>query len=182
MHWISRAQPAPLARTRAARCCVRAGREADDVVYSTGMFGRTRVGTLLARRRRASLKLTGDPAYERAVRYGLTRLSLDDFQRSRDLRIAGLKALRDLRHERCPALRLPEPRRFATSPPAGTSCDAGPDRGAAEPGLGTAAPATATSCRRGTASTGPTLVFAGRLAPQKSLDVALRALARAARG
>ena len=59
----------------AARCSPRRGRGA-DVVYSTGMFGRTRVGALLGRAPRV-VKLTGDPAYERALRYGLTTLPLD---------------------------------------------------------------------------------------------------------
>ena len=58
------------------------------------MYGRTRVGSLLAGTPRV-VKLTGDPAYERALRYGLTRLPIDEFQRARDPRIAWLKAVRD---------------------------------------------------------------------------------------
>ena len=40
-----------------------------DVVYSTGLFGRTPVGTLFTGKPRV-LKLTGDPAYERAAATG----------------------------------------------------------------------------------------------------------------
>ena len=94
VRWISRRLPAPLRYLWGAVLSARAARRA-DVVYSTGMIGRTRVGALLGGAPRV-IKLTGDPAYERAVRYGLTRLPLDGFQRSRGLQIAGLKAMRDL--------------------------------------------------------------------------------------
>ena len=55
----------------------------------------TRVGTLTGRTPRV-LKLTGDPAYERAARYGLTGLALDEFQRSGSANVQWLKAMRDL--------------------------------------------------------------------------------------
>jgi glycosyltransferase involved in cell wall biosynthesis len=145
-----------------------------DVVYSTGMIGRTRVGALVGRSPRV-IKLTGDPAYERAVRYGLTKLPLDGFQRSRGLQIAGLKAMRDLlmsgaKRYVCPSASLREiaarwhlvdPSRIVVLPNP-VSVPAAGDRD---------------ELRRTHGFTGPTLVFAGRLAPQKSLDVALRALA-----
>ncbi len=171
--WVSRRLPALGRYAWGAVLSARLARR-NDVVYSTGMFGRTRVGTLLARRPRV-LKLTGDPAYERSIRYGLTRLSLDDFQRSHNAKIAGLKGMRDVlmggaaryvcpsRSLRDVAARwhlvdasrievLPNP---VTVPPL-----PGRDELRAKHGL-----------------TGPTLVFAGRLATQKSLHIALQALA-----
>jgi glycosyltransferase involved in cell wall biosynthesis len=172
VHWISRAQPALLRYARGALLVGKVARRA-DVVYSTGMYGRTRVGSLLARRRRV-LKLTGDPAYERAVRYGLTRLQIDEFQRSRSLRTAWLKVMRDLvmsgaRRYSCPSASLRDlaarwhlvrAERFAVLP---------------NP-ISVVEPGDRDQLRRRHGIEGPTLVFAGRLALQKSLDVALRAL------
>ncbi len=174
VHWVSRRQPV---LARYARGAALAGRLAAraDVVYSTGMYGRSHVGALLGRAPRV-VKLTGDPAYERAVRYGLTRLSLDEFQRSRAPKTAWLKAMRDLAlggaaRYVCPSdslrrvaacWRLVEPARLVVLPNPVSVPDPG-DRD---------------ELRRRHGFAGPTLVFAGRLAPQKSLDVALRALAR----
>ncbi len=173
VHWISRRLPAPLRYAWGAVLSARIARRV-DVVYSTGMIGRTRVGALVGRAPRV-IKLTSDPAYERAVRYGLTKLLLDDFQRSRGLQIAGLKAMRDLlmsgaKRYVCPSASLREiaarwhlidPSRIVVLPNP-VSVPAAGDRD---------------ELRRRHDFTGPTLVFAGRLAPQKSLDVALRALA-----
>ena len=172
VHWISRRLPAPLRYAWGAVLSARAARRA-DVVYSTGMIGRTRVGALLGGAPRV-IKLTGDPAYERAVRYGLTKLPLDGFQRSRGVQIAGLKLMRDLlmsgaRRYVCPSesLRaiagrwhLVDPSRIVVLPNPISVPEAG-DRD---------------ELRRRHGFEGPTLVFAGRLAPQKSLDVALEAL------
>jgi glycosyltransferase involved in cell wall biosynthesis len=137
------------------------------------MFGRTRVGALIGRAPRV-IKLTGDPAYERAVRYGLTKLPLDGFQRSRGLQFAWLKAMRDVvmsgaKRYVCPSGSLREiaarwhlvdPSRIVVLPNP-VSVPPAVDR---------------EELRRRHGFTGPTLVFAGRLALQKSLDVALRAL------
>ena len=87
VRWVPRRLAGGRAGTRTARCSPRAAARRADVVYSTGMIGRTRVGTLLGRRP-AVVKLTGDPAYERALRYGLTTVPLDEFQCARGGRIA----------------------------------------------------------------------------------------------
>ena len=94
VHWVPRRLPAAGRYARGALLAARAARRA-DVVYSTGMIGRTRVGALLGRAPRV-VKLTGDPAYERALRYGLTTLPLDAFQRAGGARIAALKAVRSV--------------------------------------------------------------------------------------
>jgi glycosyltransferase involved in cell wall biosynthesis len=139
------------------------------------MYGRTRVGTLVGRTPRV-LKLTGDPAYERAARYGLTGLALDEFQQSGAVNVQWLKAVRDLvlagaDRYICPSASLAEiaaqwhlvdPDRIVVLPNPVSVPEAG-DRDELR-------------SRHGLA--GPTLVFAGRLAPVKALDVALTALAR----
>jgi glycosyltransferase involved in cell wall biosynthesis len=174
VHWISRAQPALLRYARGALLVRKVARRA-DVVYSTGMYGRTRVGSLLAGRPRV-LKLTGDPAYERAVRYGLTRLQIDDFQRSGGLRTAWLKAMRDLV--------MSGARRYSFPSASLRDLAAGwhlvrADRFVVLPNpISVPDPGDRDQLRRRHGFDGPTLVFAGRLAIQKSLDVALRALAQ----
>ena len=173
VHWVSRGQPVLLRYARGAMLVGRVARGA-DVVYSTGMYGRTFVGGLLARVPRV-VKLTGDPAYERAVRYGLTRLDIDDFERSGDLRTSWLKAMRDLTlwgaaRYACPSRSL---RDFA----AGWRLIS-PDRIVVVPNpISVPAPGDRDELRRRHGFEGPTLVYAGRLVLQKSLDVALRAVA-----
>jgi glycosyltransferase involved in cell wall biosynthesis len=172
VRWISRRLPVLLRYAWGSVLSARAAAKA-DVVYSTGMFGRTRVGSLLGRAPRV-VKLTGDPAFERAVRYGLTRLPLDGFQRSKSPRILWLKLMRDLvmsgaKSYVCPSdslrqiagrWRLVRAERIAVIPNPITVRPPG-DRD---------------EFRRRYGFTGPALVFAGRLSVQKSLDVALRAL------
>jgi glycosyltransferase involved in cell wall biosynthesis len=120
------------------------------------------------------VKLTGDPAYERALRYGLTTLPLDVFQSARGARIGVLRAVRDAalsgaRLYLCPSesLRVLVSRWRAVRPerirvlPNPVSVPALADR---------------EELRRRHGFTGPTLVAAGRLVPQKALGVALEAL------
>ena len=172
VHWIPRRLP-PLRRyARGAVMAARAARRA-DVVYSTGMIGRTRVGALLGRAPRV-LKLTGDPAYERAVRYGLTTQPLDAFQRSRGLRPRALKAVRSAALSGaslylCPSESLRGiASRWGLVPP---------DRIRVLPNpVSTPAVGDREELRRRYGFTGPTLVAAGRLVPQKALGAALEAL------
>jgi glycosyltransferase involved in cell wall biosynthesis len=173
VHWVSRAQPVLLRYLRGALLVARSARGA-DVVYATGMYGRTRIGSLLARAPRV-VKLTGDPAYERALRYGLTRLPMDDFQRARDLRVAWLKAVRDLM--------LSGARRYLI-PSATLAGLAGEwplvrgDRIVVLPNpISVPEVGDRDELRRRHGFDGPTLVFAGRLSLQKALHVALRAVA-----
>jgi len=51
-----------------------------DVVYTTGMFGRSAFGATLARKPYV-VKLTADPAFERSRRRGLVGGDVEDFQR-----------------------------------------------------------------------------------------------------
>jgi glycosyltransferase involved in cell wall biosynthesis len=172
VRWIPRTLP-PLRRyARGARMAAGAAQRA-DVVYSTGMIGRTRLGALAGRAPRV-VKLTGDPAYERAVRYGLTALPLDSFQRLQGVRAGVLKAVRDLALSGaamylCPSeslkriasrWHLVDPERIHVLPNPVSPPDL-PDR----EGL-----------RQRHSFTGPTVVVAGRLVRQKALGVALEAL------
>ena len=72
VHWASRSLPRGVRHVR-ARAARRGRARRADVVYTTGMFGRSALGAALARARRIVLKLTADPAYRaraplRAVR------------------------------------------------------------------------------------------------------------------
>jgi glycosyltransferase involved in cell wall biosynthesis len=172
VHWVPRRLPAAGRYAWGAMLAARAAQRA-DVVYSTGMIGRTRVGALIARAPRV-VKLTGDPAYERAVRYGLTTLPLDVFQTSGGLRVAGLKAVRSVamsgaRLYVCPSESL---RRIAS----GWGL-VSPERLRVLPNpVVVPEPGDRQELRRRHGFTGPTLVAAGRLVPQKALEVAFEAL------
>jgi glycosyltransferase involved in cell wall biosynthesis len=172
VHWIPRRLPPALRYARGAVLAARGARRA-DVVYSTGMIGRTRVGALAGQAPRV-VKLTGDPAYERALRYGLTTVPLDAFQSRRGARIAVLKAVRDValsgaRMYLCPSESL---RRIAS----GWHLVA-PERIRVLPNPVPQPELTdREELRRRHGFTGPTLVVAGRLVPQKMLGVAFEAL------
>jgi glycosyltransferase involved in cell wall biosynthesis len=172
VHWISRAQSVFLRYLRGALLVGRTARGA-DVVYSTGMYGRTRVGSLLARVP-SVVKLTGDPAYERAFRYGLTRQPIEDFQRSRDLRIAWLKVVRDLTLWGADRYVIPS---ASLGGLAGDWHLVDGDRIVVLPNpISVPQVGDREELRRQHGFDGPTLVFAGRLSLQKSLDVALKAV------
>jgi len=148
----------------------------NDVVYTTGMFGRSSLGALLARTPFV-VKLTADPAYERARRWGLWHGSLEDFQASAPLPTLPLRLARDADVRRAAHVITPssylrelalgwgvEPRRATVLPnPAPPVPELRPrDELRTELGLD-----------------GPTLAFAGRLTAQKSLDLGIEAVRRA---
>ena len=66
-----------------------------DVVYATGLGPPVVAGARLARRP-VVLKIVGDPAWERAVRRGLTSAGFDAFQHesNRSAAVRGMKSLR----------------------------------------------------------------------------------------
>ena len=99
VHWISRSLPKGVIHARTAAEIARRARWA-DVVYTTGMFGRSASGATAARRPYV-VKLTADPAFERARRRGMVDGDVDEFQRSRgDASIRALRVARnaELRH------------------------------------------------------------------------------------
>jgi glycosyltransferase involved in cell wall biosynthesis len=174
VHWTSRRLPRGVRHLRSALAIVRAARRA-DVAYATGLLVRSSFAGALSRTPFV-LKLTSDPAFERALRYGLTSADLDEFQSTAGLRVRTLRRTSDFALRRAAHLVVPSeslrqlaltwgvrPERITLLP-----------NPVSAPELG-----TRDELRRRHGLDGPTLVFAGRLAPQKRLDVALDALARA---
>jgi glycosyltransferase involved in cell wall biosynthesis len=169
--WVSRRTPPGVRHLRALAAVRRLARGA-DVVYSTGMFGRSGAGSLLARRPYV-LKLTADPAFERARRRGLFSGSLAEFQATYDARTLPFRVARDAivrraAHIVCPSAYLAEltvgwgmPAERVTVLPNPAPDLAGlPERD---------------ELRRRHGFGEPTLVFGGRLTEQKALDLAIEA-------
>jgi glycosyltransferase involved in cell wall biosynthesis len=169
--WIPRTAPPGVRHVRALAAVRRLARTA-DVVYSTGMFGRSGAGSLLAGRPYV-LKLTADPAFERARRRGLHDGSLAEFQTVRSARTWPLRAARDAIVQRaahlvCPSTFLAEliaawgvlPGRVTVLPNPAPDVSGLPGREEAR-------------MRHG--FDGPTVVFGGRLTEQKSLELAIDA-------
>ena len=98
VHWISRSLPKGVIHARTAAEIARRARWA-QIVYTTGMFGRSAAGATVARRAYV-VKLTADPAFERARRRGMVGGDVDVFQHS-----AGGAAIRALRVARDAELR-----------------------------------------------------------------------------
>ncbi len=160
---------------RGAALVHRRARE-NDVVYTTGMFGRSALGSQLARRPYV-VKLTADPAFERSRRRGLVAGDVEEFQakeggglvgvlrRARDLELRGAAHvftpsayLRELAvswgvpADRVSVLPNPAPRRRALPP--------------------------REELKRTFGLNGATVAFAGRLTAQKALERALEALSQ----
>jgi glycosyltransferase involved in cell wall biosynthesis len=146
-----------------------------DVVYTTGMFGRSALGSSLARKPYV-VKLTADPAFERSRRRGLVEGDVDEFQRRAGgpavaaLRFARNVELRRAAHVFTPSAYLRE---------VALTWGVRPERVSVLPNP---APAIAPlrprdELRRSFAMNGATLAFAGRLTAQKSLGRALEAVA-----
>jgi glycosyltransferase involved in cell wall biosynthesis len=175
VRWAARSIPLGLRHVVGGRLVAARAWKA-DVVYTTGMFGRSALGSRLAGRPYV-LKLTADPAHERAHRRGLSSRSLDEFQHDspgpavRLLRAARDAELRGAARVMCPSAYLRElvldwgvePSRVEVMPNPLPRLPDLPEREEARRRLGL---------------DGATLAFAGRLTAQKSLDVALEAVAR----
>jgi glycosyltransferase involved in cell wall biosynthesis len=174
LRYVPRSLPPGIRHLRgAALVCARA-REA-DVVYTTGMFGRSFAGSSAARRPYV-VKLTADPAFERARRRGVVGGDVDAFQRAGAGPVVSLlRLLRDLElrraaHVFCPSSYLRE---------LAISWGVSGDRISVLPNPYPPLPALAPrdELKRRFEMNGRTLAFAGRLTAQKALDVALEALA-----
>jgi glycosyltransferase involved in cell wall biosynthesis len=173
--WTARSIPVGVRHIVGGRLIAARARKA-DVVYTTGMFGRSALGSRLAGRPYV-LKLTADPAHERAHRRGLSSGTLDEFQHEspglavRLLRAARDAELRGAAHVMCPSAYLRDlvlgwgvdESRVELMPNPLPRLPDLPDREQA---------------RRRFGLDGATLAFAGRLTAQKSLEVALEAVAR----
>jgi glycosyltransferase involved in cell wall biosynthesis len=174
VRWTSRRTPRGVRHVLSAASIAHAARRA-DVVYTTGMLVRSALGSSLARTPLV-MKLTSDPTYERALRYGFSGGGLEAFQDARGARVRALRRARDLAVGRAAHLVVPSDalRQLALGwgiPEQRITLVPNPVEAPVEL-------ASREELRRKHALDGPTLVFAGRLAPQKALGVALDALAR----
>jgi glycosyltransferase involved in cell wall biosynthesis len=150
----------------------------NDVVYTTGMFGRSALGATLARRPYV-VKLTADPAFERSRRRGLVAGDLEEFQRRRGgatvalLRLARDTELRRAAHVFCPSAYLRE---------LAVSWGVEHERVSVLPNPAPAVPdlPSREQLKRRLGLNGATVAFAGRLTAQKSLRRALEAISSAA--
>ena len=94
VHWIGRSLPPGVRHAAFALRLARLARRA-DVVYVNSVLTRGVVGARVARAP-VVVKLTDDPAYERARRFGLFAGDLDGFQRfAGGARVRALRTLRD---------------------------------------------------------------------------------------
>jgi glycosyltransferase involved in cell wall biosynthesis len=175
VHWISRRLPKGAIHLRTAAEIARCAAHA-DVVYTTGMFGRSSSGATAARRPYV-LKLTADPAFERARRRGLVVGDVDEFQglgggpAVRLLRLARDAELRRAAHVFTPSAYLRE---------LAVTWGVRPNRVSVLPNPSPHIPELAPreELRNGFDMDGATLAFAGRLTVQKALGDALEALSR----
>lgn len=175
IHFTSRRIPVGLRHLHSLVLITRHARRA-DAVYSTGMFGRSGIGSAIARRP-VVIKLTGDPAFERLRARGAVDGDVDEFQSAPGgLTSRGLRALRDAVMRRAAHVFTPssylrdlvvswgvDPSHVSVMP--NPAPDARP-RGSRD------------ELRERFGLEGNTLVFAGRLTAQKSLPTLLEALAQ----
>jgi glycosyltransferase involved in cell wall biosynthesis len=175
VRWVSRRVPKGVIHARTALLVAERARRA-DVVYTTGMFGRSASGSTAARRPYV-VKLTADPAFERSRRRGLVSGTVDEFQAGgggltgRALRLARDLELRGAAHILCPSGWLRELVLSWGIPPARVGVLPNP-----APPLPELPPRDELRLEFGL--NGATLAFAGRITAQKSLGVALDALRR----
>jgi glycosyltransferase involved in cell wall biosynthesis len=149
-----------------------------DVVYTTGMFGRSAGGSAMARKPYV-MKLTADPAFERSRRRGFVEGNVDEFQEQGGgpavtlLRFARDIELRHAAHVFTPSAYLRELALGWGVAPDRVSVLPNPSPVVGELG-------SRDELRRAFGLNGATLAFAGRLTAQKSLGRALEAVASAA--
>jgi glycosyltransferase involved in cell wall biosynthesis len=173
VHWVSRRVPKGAIHVRTAAEVARRA-SAADVVYTTGMFGRSWAGARVARRPYV-VKLTADPAFERARRRGLVGGDVDQFQQHRgDLAIRLLRRARDV--ELRAAAHVFTPSGYLRE--LALAWGVPPERVSVLPNPAPPAPELAPreELRSSFGLDGPSLAFAGRLTAQKSLGLALEAL------
>jgi len=167
--WVDRRSP-----VRHVRALARVAELARsvDVVYTTGMFGRSGLGSLAARTPYV-LKLTADPAFERARRRGLTHATLADFQRERSAMTLPLRRARDAIARR--AAHVVTPSSYLRELAVGWGVQAERVTVLPNPAPVVGDGSARDALRERFGIDGPTLVFAGRLALPKALEVGIEA-------
>ena len=175
VHWVRRSLPPGARHVASVRLLTAQARRA-DVVYTTGMLGRSSLGSLLGRTPFVT-KLTADPAYERARRWGLTSGSLEEFQRDPPRTTLPLRLARDLDVRR--AAHVVTPSAYLRELAVGWGVPG--ERVSLLPNPAPPLPELPSrdELRTRLGFDGPTLVFAGRLTAQKSLDLGIEAARRA---
>jgi glycosyltransferase involved in cell wall biosynthesis len=168
VHWVARSLPVGVRHLRSLELLARRAARA-DVVYSTGIFGRTSVAARAVRTPYV-LKLTGDSAYERARRLRLYDGALEEFQGDRSLRTLPLRAERSSHARRavhvvCPSAYLRDLVLAWGIPPGRVTVLPNP-----LPALPESGPPPVRDTDR------PLFAFAGRLTTQKALEVAFAAV------
>ena len=173
VRWTSRRLPKGVRHVHGALLVAARARRV-EVVYTTGMFARSAIGALLARRPYV-VKLTGDPAFERLRARGTVGGDVEDFQRRRGIQARTLSWLRGFVLRR--AVHVFCPSEYLRSLVVGWGVD--PARTDVLPNPAPTAPELGDrdELRRHFGMEGPTLAFGGRLTAQKSLEVALAAVA-----
>lgn len=145
-----------------------------DVVYTTGMFGRSFAGATAARKPYV-VKLTADPAFERARRRGVVAGDVDEFQSRTGARVAAFRFARDLELRRAAHVFCPSD--YLRALAAGWGVPAGRVSVLPNPAPSVPALAPRDELRQSFGMNGATLAFAGRLSAQKSLELAFAAVA-----
>ena len=148
-----------------------------DVVYTTGMFGRSALGSTMARKPFV-VKLTADPAFERSRRRGFVAGDVDEFQdHGGGPAVALLRFARDVELRRAAHVFTPS----AYLRDLALGWGVAPDRVSVLPNPSPVSVELGQrdELRRALGLNGATLVFAGRLTAQKSLERALEAVAGA---
>jgi glycosyltransferase involved in cell wall biosynthesis len=174
VHWVSRAIPKGAIHARTAAEVARRASSA-DVVYTTGMFGRSFMGATLARKPYV-VKLTADPAFERARRRSIVDGNVDEFQQSNGgLKVRALRLARDVELRRAAHVFTPSAYLRELAVTWGVHADHVSVLPNPTPTLPDLPPAE--ELRRSFGVEGPLLAFAGRLTAQKSLRVALESVA-----
>jgi glycosyltransferase involved in cell wall biosynthesis len=175
VHWVSRSLRPGVRHAATVRLLAKLARRA-DVVYTTGMLGRSSIGSLLGGTPFVT-KLTADPAYERARRWGIANGSLEEFQRSPGLASLPLRVQRDVDVRR--AAHVVTPSAYLRELALGWGVR--PDRVTLLPNPAPPLPdlPPREELRERLGIEGPTLAFAGRLTAQKSLDLGIEAARRA---
>jgi glycosyltransferase involved in cell wall biosynthesis len=139
-----------------------------DVVYTTGMFGRSALGASMARKPYV-VKLTADPAFERSRRRGLVEGDVDQFQEGGGGALGfALRRARNFELRR--AAHIYTPSAYLRNLVLSWGIPA--ERVSVLPN-----PVPSELPAREVPRNGRTLAFAGRLTAQKSLDRALQAVA-----
>lgn len=173
--WVSRTLPPGVRHVKTVSLLTRRARWA-DVMYTTGMLGRSAAAAFAARTPFVT-KLTADPAFERARRWGLWDGTLEEFQRSAGPTTLPLRLARDTDLRR--AAHVVTPSTYLRELAAGWGVR--PDRISLLPNPAPPLPdlRDRAELRTELGFDGPTLVFAGRLTAQKSLHIGIEAARRA---